>query len=226
MVLFGLFLITLSFGQNTDRTIPKDTANIEIKYIDTDVLKSFRNDPRFEYDRRLREEVSILDSIWEWFQSLFPNVAETVKKSFWSIFFYGLIAVTIVLVVLQLLGIKVQHIFKRDEHVNEHIVKFTDDINTIKIEDLILQYENELNYHEALRYRYLKLLKWLDTNHFIEWKSDKTNYHYLREMNKEISLFQSIILTVEYVCYGEFKIDKNDYDNEVERHDELKQRLS
>lgn len=65
----------------------------------------------------------------------------------------------------------------------------------------------------AIRYLYLQTLQKLTLAGFIQFSPDKTNNEYVREMGSRNlqSEFASITLNYEYVWYGEFKINEQQY---------------
>ena len=67
---------------------------------------------------------------------------------------------------------------------------------------------------EKLLDLYLKLLKTLTDNEIIEWKINKTNRDYRREIRKSkySKKFYKLTFTYEYTWYGEFDINKIQFD--------------
>ncbi len=82
------------------------------------------------------------------------------------------------------------------------------DFNTL-IEEALLKN----NYRLAIRYYYLLSLKQLAKKEKIEWDSEKTNYDYYQEI-KDKNLkkqFQYISYIYDYCWYGEFNIEKTEF---------------
>ncbi len=80
-------------------------------------------------------------------------------------------------------------------------------------DSLINQAIQNNNYRQAVRYQYLKILYRLADRNFIELSPGKTNYQYVREISNTNfqNDFASLTLSYEYVWYGEFNIDKYNY---------------
>jgi hypothetical protein len=66
----------------------------------------------------------------------------------------------------------------------------------------------------ATRFLYLKSLKILTKNNIIEWHFDKTNSDYLNEIrNAETrQLFKKASYVYDYVWYGEFPLDQQQFE--------------
>jgi len=70
------------------------------------------------------------------------------------------------------------------------------------------------DYRSAIRYYYLLSLKRLSNKEIIEWDSEKTNYDYYQEIkNTEVQKqFQYISYLYDYCWYGEFNIERQEFD--------------
>jgi len=69
------------------------------------------------------------------------------------------------------------------------------------------------DYRSAIRYYYLLSLKKLSNKEIIEWDSEKTNYDYFQEIKEEKvkKQFQYISYIYDYAWYGEFNIEKPEF---------------
>jgi hypothetical protein len=78
---------------------------------------------------------------------------------------------------------------------------------------LIRQALQNGNYRLAVRYQYLRSLHLLAAKNLLELAPDKTNFQYVREISNsnQQNAFAALTLNYEYVWYGEFDIDKNNY---------------
>jgi len=91
---------------------------------------------------------------------------------------------------------------------DEQIIKEAD------LDQLIKEAVQKQNYRLAIRYYYLKLLKYLIDNQLIEWHPDKTNRDYVMALKgSELQpLFNRLTYIYEYVWYGKFKPDVQDFE--------------
>ena len=80
---------------------------------------------------------------------------------------------------------------------------------TALIEEALLKND----YRLAIRYYYLLSLKQLAKKELIEWDSEKTNYDYYQEIQGEKikEQFQYISYIYDYCWYGEFNIEKPEF---------------
>jgi hypothetical protein len=102
---------------------------------------------------------------------------------------------------------------------NPHI----EDIENADLDFFVEQALNNKSYKEAIRIRYLILLKTLNTLRFVIWKKDKTNGHYVNEMYGKVGfdLFRMLTINFERVWYGEKEVNENDYLNLIPVFDQM-----
>ncbi len=69
-------------------------------------------------------------------------------------------------------------------------------------------------YRDAVRILYLKALQQLNENELINWKPDKTNHDYMRELGSHPAgnYFNKLTTYYEYVEYGDFNIEQAGYE--------------
>lgn len=170
-------------------------------------------DDAFNYQREfVKPPEGILDRISYWIQRFFMKVGEGGPVA-WV--FYGLLIIVLVIVLAQLLGFKYSALILRNKKLKSDTIEvFDEDIHSIDIDEIIQTAVRKKNYRKATRYAYLKLLKALDSNELIEWQADKTNHDYFREMrNSRFSPeFNKLTRTYEYVWYGEFDLNSEQFD--------------
>jgi hypothetical protein len=82
------------------------------------------------------------------------------------------------------------------------------------------------DYRLAIRLYYLSIIQNLVLNEWIEWKKDKTNYEYLRELrNRDIFYdMQAVTVDFERVWYGDLDLDQKLYDRLSPRFSDLVKR--
>lgn len=69
------------------------------------------------------------------------------------------------------------------------------------------------DYKLAVRIYYLMLLRALHTKNIIQWRKEKTNYDYLRELHKhpEIHKLNYSTMLFEYIWYGDKQVDESEF---------------
>jgi hypothetical protein len=135
-----------------------------------------------------------------------------ITGSFWTYLLIILGLIVVALVVLQLL---------RNRKPSDSKVSFDpldEDMNPAAIPKTELELrleaaENEENYRECVRIWFLFAMKELIEKRLIFWKPEKTNIHYIIEMQgKPTSAgFENIVSLYELVWYGDYIIDKRAY---------------
>ncbi len=102
-----------------------------------------------------------------------------------------------------------------------------EDIAEIDFQKHIKQALKDQNYKLAVRYQYLELLKILSEAGLIKWEPYKTNFEYLLEIkNLDIrSQYQKASLIFDYIWYGNFTIDEDDYRESNKEFETLKKQL-
>jgi Domain of unknown function (DUF4129) len=133
--------------------------------------------------------------------------------AWWIILLLFLIVVGII---LYSIGFKPSTLFRKnsknlqpekenDEHFNE------DHIDHIKFESELDKAIRIGNYRLAVRILYLESLKKLNDKQLIDWKINKTNWDYVREVNlpQLKGDFRQITNSFDYVWYGNFPVDES-----------------
>ena len=134
-----------------------------------------------------------------------------ISKSTWQTVLFGLIFIAVIV------GL---YFWLRKQNANPKFVQeFDDDWNPeiITKSELVVRLENALlneNYREAVRVYFTLTLQELIALEFINWKREKTNHEYLRELkNSEAkSEFWQSVRIFELVWYGEYLLDKQRFE--------------
>ncbi len=203
LVLLGLIFMSLMKIQGQDTVL---------QYLDAQEVK-FEEDFQSKYKSKE-------------FQYKLPNKPKVVSNQNWGpwvnhllslskYLLYLLLIVAVVIVVREL----AQRIQKGDKNndlstnvkiISEDVeLNFTDE----NLDKLILKNSNEGNYRMALRYHFIKVLKMMVSKNIVEWDPDKTNTDYRYEI-QSLALstkFSTVSRIYEYVWYGEFLLDMDQY---------------
>ncbi|GAB5399788.1 MAG: hypothetical protein Aureis2KO_13730 [Aureisphaera sp.] len=111
----------------------------------------------------------------------------------------------------------------RDRNISGEEELTAENIGQIDIQSLIQKAEQSGDYRLAIRYYYILVLKTLSTRNFIKLEDDKTNEEYYREIktqpfNKGFSYTSYLY---NYIWYGEFPINKTQYNKAKGNFDNL-----
>jgi hypothetical protein len=142
-----------------------------------------------------------------------PSEVSSFSKTIWM--WVGIIVIALALTYI------IYMIVKNNGSQVERIVPFTpleEDLNpaTISKTELQLRLEEAIqneNYKECVRIYFLFSMKELIERRQIFWKKEKTNMHYLIEMQGKngCNAFEKIVTVYDLVWYGDYNVDKISY---------------
>lgn len=197
---------------NSD-TLVMDTGQVQLweKSIPEERIENYRKQSDFNYNlTEVKQE-----TVWGRFVQWLKNWFNFMIKSLGVIWYlrYIILAACGILLIAMIYRSKFTGLFSSHQEVSS--MEFSDATNPNKvnweqkIQEALLQKE----YRLAVRYHYLSLLKALSRHKIITWKSEKTNYDYIREIKHEKIKTDFIELSELYeaVWYGDFPIAKLDY---------------
>jgi len=220
-----LFLNTsFSFGQNDSLKVDYDKSTIEIKEITREDIEKYKNDPKFDYEIVKTDNPSWWDNFKTWINNLFLQFFEWlfgVEEAagalalFLRILPYLLLAILLFLLIKFFLSVNAR--VPIDTNQNQAYVSLSEEEYIIKNEDiqkLIQKALSEKNYRLAVRYYYLYILQLLSEKEIIDWQLQKTNHDYQKEITKPNikKAFAKITRIYDYIWYGDFGIDEQQYE--------------
>ncbi|PKQ45290.1 hypothetical protein CSW08_08730 [Confluentibacter flavum] len=102
---------------------------------------------------------------------------------------------------------------KRHKKIEDFEDITSENIENADINALINRAENNQDYRLAIRYYYLLVLKTLNLKNHIKFEDDKTNADYLNDIKSKpfSSAFEYISYLYNYIWYGEFPLDIDQY---------------
>jgi len=214
---FQLFIGTSQIlAQETFRpdTIVADTGHVQLweKSIPKERIENYRKQSDFNYDFTDVKQESLWDRFTQWIR----NWLNFMIKGLGVIWFlrYIILAVLIIILIALIYKSKFTGLFRSQQEITS--LEFSETANPTKInwEQKINEAFLQKEYRLALRYHFLSLLKSLSQHNLISWKSEKTNYDYIREIKQDKIKADFIELSELYeaVWYGDFPINKQDYD--------------
>lgn len=218
-------------------TIPKDTSLLEKKTFSEKAMNTYRASDDFIYN----EDYTFTSAIDKFFDTIKRYFIWLLEKLFGPLFaknvFDALPSRDIVLytITFVLLGLiifffyksKLRFLFYKKSKKSSGLTFIEENIHEIDFVSEILNAEEQKKYRLAIRLQFLALLKQLDTVDLIHWESQKTNREYIQQLkNDEFrSEFEEIVLIFEYVWYGEFTPNEEQYKKTVELFRVLQNKL-
>jgi len=205
---------------------PADTiVNELISYkpfaLNSDSITALKNDKDFYYmaylDSLLKAERQVVRKPETKSRSISFWNLDFVKYAFWAI------AIAIVGFVLYKLFLQNGSLFRTNKKQRLPDLETNDDIVAEDIESHLQRAIKNGNFRLATRYQFLKTLSALGDKGVLQLSSDKTNYQYASELRQKsyANLFARISLQYEYVWFGKFDINAEQYAGIQQQHQEF-----
>lgn len=211
-------------------SISYDSSIIDVRIPDVSTIENYNNDPDFIYSEAMENPVSLFDRIIAALLMIFMAIVGNPVGNF---IFKVILIVSIVAVVFlllnQLLDGNLTSVFTRksaDKPISFQISE--EEIEDMNLEELKEKALKNSDFHAATRYVYLMTLKLLNQKELIEWKIEKTNLDYEKELGDHPvnPLFNKLTSFYEFVEYGDFDIDSSGYTKVDNLFHKLKAHLS
>ena len=218
VILFFYLILLLgnyTFSQTSDNS---QRPRVEKKSFDTQKLQELAKEDAFDYNRK---DIPRNYSLWELFKDwLGEKIAGFFRmmsdnESTTKNVLYVISVILMLYLIFKLLKINSRSLFyNTSEKVNQDQGIFTENIHEIDFKKALQEAIDLEQYKTAVRILYLALLKSLDSRDFIKWKSYKTNHDYETEIKDELVKkdFESLTKYFEYICYGDFTLDRNAFE--------------
>ena len=193
--------------------IKSDSSKIAVRNFDQQKIKTYRGKAEFQYNDDAPAE-NLWDKFWKWFWNLINSLLK--NSSTGGFIKYAVIFVLAGLVIFALIktaGVDLRVLLGRSKPTQVPFSESHDNIHEIDFNEQIQQAINNGNYRLAVRLCYLSSLKKLSDQSLISWQPEKTNQTYIGEIEDASIKNQFSILTrqFEYIWYGEFFIDKDNF---------------
>lgn len=211
-ILIIIFLILLPLASNAaDKKLVIDNSKIEVKRPSESSIAKFKSDKNFIYDEA--KSKNWWDAFWEWIRNQLTQLLGTKAFGFFQTYLgYIIILAAIIIVILVLNKSKMSGLFYyRKENKISGFREMEENINEIDFDALISGATARTEYRTAVRLYYLKTLKLLSDRRLIEWKINKTNHNYVKELN-ELELkksFKELTYLFEWIWYGELHVERS-----------------
>lgn len=218
-------------------TIPKDTSWLEKKTFSEKAMNTYRASDDFIYN----EDYSFTSALDKFFDTVKRYFIWLLEKLFGPLFaknvfealpnrdivLYTITFVLLGLIIFFFYKSKLRFLFYKKSKKTSGLTFIEENIHEIDFVSEILNAEEQKKYRLAIRLQFLSLLKLLDSVDLIHWETQKTNREYVQELkNDEFrSEFEELVLIFEYVWYGEFTPNEEQYKKTVELFRVLQSKL-
>jgi hypothetical protein len=189
----------------------RDSFNVEVRLVNESVLDKYRNDPAFNYDLKRKETDDWITKLKYWLNQQLALIRTSKAFTLILDYLYYIIAVLALIIVIRgfIKADRSGFLFGKISANKIKLNESDENIDQLDFESLISSAINSKQYKLAVRYLFLKSLKLLSDNQFIEIKNHKTNNQYLNEIKntKVAAAFESASNTFEWIWYGDFPVD-------------------
>lgn len=192
-----------------------DTSFVEIRTLDSTVIQSYLKDKDFSYF----EDPEFTMNLWErfmfWLERQFLKISQSKPfEVFWDLIVYILIGFAVIAIIWTFFRSEVKGLFANDKIKNDlNVQEKVEDIYSLDLDKMIGEAIAKGNFRYAIRLNYLNTLKKLSDKNLINWKLEKTNREFIREIKLEVyrTGFERITNEFEFIWYGGFNIDEIKY---------------
>lgn len=181
----------------------------------SDFVEEVRGDSDFQYPIDVKSEFNLWDFIWnEIIRWIFSNSLRTDRITIMHFIILAIVTGAVILTVLWLRRQGTGSIFSKSDVDGGLDFDEIADINEVDLGTLIKNSINRQDYREAVRLLYLKSLQRMSEKELIKWRKDATNREYINQLDdyNYRERFSKLTLQFEYINYGEFPIDKENFD--------------
>lgn len=193
-------------------SIRNDTSRLSVRSFDEQKIKEYSRESAFKYDETPAE--SWWDRFWKWFWEVINGIlTNKYSGSFLKYLVMAAVVALVIFLAIKLLGLDFKMIMGKSKAIAVPFSESLENIHEINFNEQIQQAISNANYRLAVRLCYLRTLKTLNDQSLINWQPEKTNHAYVREIEDPAlkKQFSQLTTQFEYIWYGEFFIDKENF---------------
>lgn len=211
----SLFLYSmLSFAQDTELVL--DTADVTIITFDEALIDEILSIKDFNYDNDPKYDQNILRRYWNLLlRRIFDYLGQDAVNVGWSILKYALIFLGIGLLVYYLMRLQRTVVFRKEDKIimPDEATLIRSEKGAQSIHRLMVESESKNDFRNAIRYRFLEVLRNLNALELIKWRDFKTNKDYVLEISepdlgRELGQLSHIF---EDIYYGAYELNEEKY---------------
>ena len=189
---------------------PDDRTPIRVRYPAPDRLRDLQTDHDYQYTTDAPPPENPVARFFDWFFRKLSNFL--TSKAYQNVWQYIILAAVTGLVIYLLMKAEVLRFLYpgRPQSDSLDYETLTENIHQINFNAAVDEAVANRNFRLAVRLLYLQTLKRLTDGGYIDYKPDKTNRQYVRELsNSPIQTpFEQLTRQFEFVWYGDFPIDE------------------
>ena len=213
-----------------------DESNIQPIELNQDLLESYKDNDDFIYERE-PQDLSYWEDIGNWFSDKLERFMRWVFGDYEANrFLVGLLGALPYIFLACILGLIV-YLFIRYNPLGRYLKTSEEPTVLISTEEDIIRHKDipllidhalrDKNYRLAVRYAYLLIIKKLTEADLIDYRFEKTNTDYIKELkNEDVKEgFGQITRLYDFIWYGNFDIVEEDYKKAQSTFDKLNKLL-
>ncbi len=208
-LIFIILILSYSLTSPGQQKVANDSSTVQQRSFEASSLSTYRNNKDFQYEKELIETQSIWDKFWIWFWHKYDEIMSTETGRITIKILYFLFGIAAIVFFLnRVTNMSRMNLFIANAPEKIPYTVEEEDINSIPFHSAIEKASGSGNYRLAVRLLYLQSLKLLADKNFINWQSNKTNTHYLREISNTglQQTFEQITDVFEYTWYGNLAV--------------------
>lgn len=206
------------------KLLRSDSSKIKLRSFDAQKLKAYSQQSGFNYDQVAPIDDSLWNQFWAWFWRQLTGITRiSYSANFFRYIVISVFIALVVFVVFKLTGVDFKLFMGKSKAIAIPYTESSDNIHEIDFSTEIDQAIQSANYRLAVRLMYLLSLKKLNSKDLINWQPEKTNQTYIREIADPQKREQFSLLTTqfEYIWYGEFFIDQENFNQVKNSYDQF-----
>ena len=222
LIFFISFLAIQGQQKSPPLKLKVDSSYVQKKSFDQKRILEYLETGDFDYSIP-EKEPSIFERVWIWIKRalisflelLFDDIGPALSflGTFLKLLPYLILVIALVLIVKFFMNVSPKAILKTND---TKITQFSTDeelIESHKLENMLEMALNDKDFRMAIRFYYLMVLRKLSNENRIDWKPEKTNYDYIRELTESpvLSDFVKSTRLYDFVWYGKFTIDEGEF---------------
>lgn len=220
--LLGLLAFLYVSGPQVSAQTEAPQPSYKARSFNPSRLKGYRDNPEYEYLREQPEPLQrkVKEKPRKYERRASPPDIRAPRgdfSGFFKVLVWILIIGAVILVIYQLMKVRFGKLWRKksDEAVVEvaRAEEEVEDIRTLEFDQLLQQAIDQKRYRHAVRLLYLRSLRQMQDKALIQWRREKTNRDYLRELSDQRlrPLFGDLTYMFEYIWYGEFPVDQTHF---------------
>lgn len=221
-LIFILFFVSFFWLFSQEEKVTYDDSSIVVRKFDDQKLKAYKSNDDFDYTETKTDKNLIqvfVDWLKRWVRKILQYFFDDISPAvgFLSVLIriipYLVAVIVLYLIIRLFISLNIKNAKEFSDAPNVSISEEEELIKEKDLNELLEKAIQKGNFRLAIRYYYLKVLKQLTEQEQIDWKPEKTNEEYIKEFTIQ-SLqddFNAITYLYDYVWYGNFSLNKNDF---------------